>query len=199
MDDIELLLASRQLVYSVLARAYAEEPDEAMLDAIMDEQLDTARAIVSDGSDGERSQDELSDIRQHIVSAGGDGLSACVPDLRAQYVRIIVGPGTLHAAPWESRHTSHDRFHSRSAVLAVRDAYRRAGLLPERYRHVSDDFIGLEFDFMAKLARFALASYQAGDMPQCIDWLHQSERFLREHLLTWIGSLADAMQKHYGD
>ncbi|MDO4890905.1 MAG: molecular chaperone TorD family protein, partial [Coriobacteriaceae bacterium] len=129
-------------------------------------------------------------------AAANDG---SIASLRHDYVNIFVGPGTLKADPWESVHLSHTRALFQQELLPIRDAYRAAGFLPARYPHVQDDYIGLELDFLAKLAGAARAEWEAGNAAAAQERLAQSKAFLEEHLLLWIDSLAQAIEREYGD
>ncbi len=116
-----------------------------------------------------------------------------------EYVRIFIGPGTLKADPWESVHLTGRRVLFQPHVLEIRDAYHAAGFLPARYRKVSDDFIGIECDFMAKLAERALKSHRKGDDVARDEDLRTSQDFLTRHLSIWIDSLASRIEEGYGE
>ena len=116
-----------------------------------------------------------------------------------EYTTIFIGPGTCKAYPWESVHLSDIKALFQAELLPIRDAYRAAGFLPARYPHVQDDFIGLELDFLAKLADSALQACELGDDAAVRQRLAQSQAFLDEHLLRWIDSLAGAIEREYGN
>lgn len=203
MDETALLLANRCFVYAFLARGFAEEPDEGFLEVLAGDHLTDELGLVEDEFSAALDA-ALVRMRQCAagdVSAVEDGSAACgeerLAQLREEYAAVFVGPGPLLASPWESMHRTKKRVLFQASVLEVRDAYRAAGLLPERYGHVSDDFIGLEMDFMAKLAQMAFEARESGDKERCTQLLCQSRTFLDQHLLKWIGSLAKAIQAHY--
>lgn len=203
-ETVELVLASRQFVWGLIARGFAEEPDRAFAEIIASEHAFEEIALVED----EWSTDMAALFNAAVARLGAspketaESLEAEADELaraREDYTRIFVGPNTLLASPWETMHTTGKRVLFHRDVLSVRDAYRQAGFLPERYRHVADDSIGLECDFMAKLAADALTAFQEGEAERCQDRLLQSLTFLTDHLLRWIDSLADAMETHYPD
>lgn len=200
----ELVLANRQFVWGLIARGFAEEPDRAFADIIEGEHARDEVSLVEDDRSDEiaalftAAVGRLAESRQGATVPAGEGADE-LARAREDYTRIFVGPNTLLASPWETMHTTGKRVLFHRDVLSVRDAYRQAGFLPERYRHVADDSIGLECDFMAKLAADALSAFQKGEAERCQDRLLQSLTFLADHLLRWIDSLADAMETHYGD
>lgn len=193
----ELVLANRQFVWGVIARGFAEEPDGAFAEIVVSNHARDEVALV---------EDETTDA----LLAAYEGMAAffalppaerdaAIAEAREAYTRVFVGPNTLAASPWETMHTTGKRVLFHRDILSVRDAYRRAGFLPERYRQVADDAIGLECDFMAKLASDALAAFQEHDAQRYQDRLLQSLTFLTDHLLRWVDSLADSIETHYED
>ncbi|MDO4400890.1 MAG: molecular chaperone TorD family protein [Coriobacteriia bacterium] len=194
MDSETTLIAlvNRQFLYELLARTYAEEPDATYMDILR----------------AEHTRDELGlvahETTESILAAYDAALDALdsAEDLTAiqhDYVRIFIGPGTLKADPWESVHLSDTRALFQQELLPIRDAYRDAGFLPARYPHVQDDFIGLELDFMAKLAGAAKQEWETGNHDTARERLAQSRSFLNDHLLLWVDSLARAIENGYGD
>jgi len=193
MDSETTLIAliNRQFLYELLARAYAVEPDEQFLGILREPHTREEVGLVSH---------ELTDsILGEFSTAAAAANDGSIASLRHDYVNIFVGPGTLKADPWESVHLSHTRALFQQELLPIRDAYRAAGFLPARYPHVQDDYIGLELDFLAKLAGAARAEWEAGNAAAAQERLSQSKAFLEEHLLLWIDSLAQAIEREYGD
>ena len=189
-ETVTLVLAHRQFLWGLVARAFAEEPDEAF-------------AAVATGG---HAVDEVTLVddehTEPLAKAYGmmaTALTVAEPDLvdlRAAYTRLFVGPGTLACSPWETMHVTGRRTLFQPGVLAVREAYRAAGFLPARYPAVADDFIGLECDFLAKLAEAARKSFAAGDASRAAERLGQSTAFLDDHFLRWIDSLSAALDEH---
>lgn len=201
---MELVLANRRFIWGLIARGFAEELDRSFAEIVTSGHAFEEIALVND----EWSEDlvalfgaasaQLTGSLERVAGSP-EAEADALAQAREDYTRIFVGPNTLLASPWETMHTTGKRVLFHRDVLSVRDAYRQAGFLPERYRHVADDSIGLECDFMAKLAADALRAFQEGYDERCQDRLLQSLTFLTDHLLRWIDSLADAMEAHYGD
>ena len=189
-----LVLANRSFLYSLLARGFAGEADRGFLELLGQAHTREELELI----DHELNREIVSAYESVRAIAEGDTEEALVR-IRRDYVEIFVGPGTLKARPWETIHLNEAKALFQPELLPIRDAYRQAGFLPARYPHVQDDFIGLELDFMAKLAQAALDAWQAGDEACANERLEQSRRFLNEHLLRWIDSLADAIAREYGD
>lgn len=214
-EEIALILANRSFMYALLARAYAEEPDHSFVSLARGDHAYDEVMLIEDCFSDDLEKAYLS-CRRLLVD---DGFS--LQRLQQEYMRIFVGPATLKASPWETMHTNKKRVLFQPDVLKIRDAYRQAGFLPKRYPSVSDDFIGLECDFMAKLADRATHAFihggnALGDVDpsrakrqglagckevsvekQVRTCLEQSHGFLCDHLLRWIDSLADAICENY--
>ena len=110
---------------------------------------------------------------------------------KADYTRLFVGPAALPAPPWESVYTSHERLIMQPSTLEVRTAYRECGFQPALCRHVPDDHVALELDFLAALAKNALEAQGRADAEGVREALAASSRFLEEHLGVWVGPFAD--------
>ncbi len=186
----ELVLANRAFLYGLVARAFAEEPDEVFADILRGQHACDEVALVDDGFSPALTA-SFAAMVECLHTSGVDGL-------RAQYTRLFVGPGTLPCSPWETMHTTGKRVLFQAGVLDVRDAYREAGFLPARYPAVADDFIGLECDFLAKLAQDAYEAYGEGDSARLTLRLGQARSFLEKHLLKWIDGLGRAMEEQCG-
>ena len=193
MDSETMLIAliNRQFQYELLARAYAVEPDEQFLGILHEGHTRDEIGLIAH----ELTDSILSEFAEIVAAADASSIAS----LQHDYVNIFVGPGTLKADPWESIHLTNTRALFQQELLPIRDAYRAAGFLPARYPHVQDDFIGLELDFLAKLADAARAEWEAGNTAAAQERLAQSKAFLEEHLLQWIDSLAAAIEREYGD
>jgi len=190
-ENTLLVLSNRNYLYGLLARVFASEPDETLLQIVALEHTRLELGLVAN----ERTESILA-----AYDAVLEASTACdLASLRAEYTAIFIGPGTCKAYPWESVHLSDIKALFQAELLPIRDAYRAAGFLPARYPHVQDDFIGLELDFLAKLADAALQAYELGDEAGVRQRLAQSRAFLDEHLLRWIDSLANAIEREYGD
>ncbi len=190
---IELLLADRCFIYSLLHKLIGRAPDDEMLDLFLTEQTAQAFSILSDEEGDVLGKtplflDELKNDRAND--------SKFLDKLKSEYTRLFVGPLTLVAPPWESVYYNDDAMLFQASTLKVREFYRSFGLLPEGYPHVADDSLALELAFMTELSNRAMSAFTAGDDAELKKLLDGSARFLREHLLVWIPrflkKLADA-------
>ncbi|MCR5583797.1 MAG: molecular chaperone TorD family protein [Eggerthellaceae bacterium] len=188
-DTLELALANRAFLYALLARGYAEEPDEAYAHMFVSGHTRDEMGLVESGY-------TASIMSLYDALATRFAHPDAVKDIAEEYVRMFVGPYTLHANPWETVHLTGRRALFQPGVLDVRDAYRSAGFEPVRVRHVPDDFIGIEMDFLAKMAHRAWNQRHDADAA-FRDTLEKSYAFARDHVITWIGSLSESVVETY--
>ena len=189
-----LVLANRSFLYSLVARGFASEADQGFLELLEQAHTRSELELVDHGL-----TPEIASAYESVLEAIEGRMEDVLPRVRRDYVDIFVGPGTLKARPWETVHLGEAQALFQPELLPIRDAYREAGFLPARYPHVQDDFIGLELDFMAKLAQAALDAWQASDESVANERLIQSRGFLEAHLLRWVDSLASSIASEYGD
>lgn len=192
METMDLLLVNRRFMYAVLARAFCEEPDTLLLKILAGDHMSDEVSLLKEEG-WKEGIDLLRSLRGYVDDDGS------LRSLRGEYTKLFVGPQTLLAPPWESVHITGKRVLFLPEVLDVREAYREAGFLPARFPVVSDDHIGLELDFMEKLAQEAYEAWQARRSDECAKRLCQAESFLKTHLLCWIDDLAQSILTNYGE
>jgi TorA maturation chaperone TorD len=190
-ESIELVLTNRSFLLGMVARGFSEEPDQAFVDMLESEHAREEVALLQ--VDG---KDSLGPLFEQVLEAIPSEDAAS--DLAHEYVRLFVGPGTLKASPWETSYETGKRVLFQPNVLELRDVYRSAGFVPMRLRQVSDDFIGIECDFVAKLAEKTRKAFLEGDGSSVRVTLSQAYRFLGEHLLVWIGDFASSLDENDG-
>lgn len=101
-------------------------------------------------------------------------------------MRLFIGPEKVLAPPWESVYFNDERNIFQEQTLQVRQWYRQFGLEPEKLHSEPDDHVGLEFAFLAHLARLALEALERDDTAAFDQYLDAQRRFLVEHPLQWV-------------
>ena len=189
-DAVELLLANRLYLYTLLHRAFGCEPDAELLRALTAESAAQAFGLLSaeKGDILSRTGLFLESVREKISDP------VWLEEVKAEYMRLFVGPDKLVAPPWESVYRGEDAMLFQAVTLEVREIYRGFGLLPEGYPHVADDSLALELAFMEKLAERAMEDLRSGDEVGLDRLLESSEDFLAKHLLRWVPKFLERMQ-----
>lgn len=182
---VSAILDSRVSTYSMLARLFRCELDAEYL-----AKLRRMRCPVNTGNaDVDAGYKLLHSFLSHTWER-------TLEDASRDYLRVFIGSNTTgHAAayPNESVHTSADRLimqDARDEVLAV---YRAAGLESSDLWKAGEDHIACELEYMQVMSERAAKACKAGDMATTATALIAQHHFLDDHLLGWIGFLADAM------
>lgn len=188
-EAVEVLLSNRRFLYTFIGRAFASEPDDDLIDFILDSHTKHECSLL-DGKEGEGQA--LWDI---LASAASE--SKCAR-LRHEYTKLFIGPEKLPAPPWESVYVSGEPLIFQESTLAVRQAYRNAGFQTAGYPHVADDHIAIEFDFMAQLSAQLCTAQERGETQSMKEFLNIQAAFLDEHLGRWIDTFAQRLTEYDG-
>lgn len=184
-DAIAAALANRSFVYTYLWRAFAADPDEALLATVATDQATEECVILAgEGSCAVQEQRALAS-----AASAPDALEA----LKSDYTRLFIGPGKLPAPPWESVYVSGEDLLFQPSTLEVRDAYRKAGYQATGYPHEADDHLATELGFMEALAKDSQAAYDANDSEKLRLLLSQQTMFLAQHLNVWLPQFVERL------
>lgn len=182
---IAAALANRSFVYTYLWRAFAADPDEALLTAVASDQALEECAILA----GEESRAAQEQRALASTASASDALEV----LKSDYTRLFIGPGKLPAPPWESVYVTGEDLLFQPSTLEVRDAYRKAGYQATGYPHEADDHLATELGFMEALAKDSQAAYEAGDSEKLQLLLSQQTMFLAQHLNAWLPKFVERL------
>lgn len=195
IDQRELtqaLLSSRQAVYALLARLWAEALDEAAFAALVSSDWQSVLTLLDEeGGQGEASSDSLVQAYACIVEVAEQlGLER----LQSAFNWCFMGIGTK-VAPWESVYVVGERLIMQPCTLAVREAYAAAGFVACKKGSEPDDHVATECDFMAKLAERVSGTFVSGASQECGVAIAQSRAFLEEHLVLYAGDFTKAFEE----
>lgn len=179
------LLALRQTLYALTARAFAAEPDDAFAAWCATEGVRAAVDFLAQSSEDASATIDGEALAVSVARSVGDEA------IGIEYVKLFVGPGAPLAAPWESVYRNADGLLFQASTLAVRRAYRAAGFAAVGYPHEPDDHLGTELGFMEALAASTLRAWEAGDLARVRCNLQHQATFLEEHLAVWVGAFRD--------
>lgn len=184
-DALAAALANRSYIYTYLWRAFAADPDEALLAAIAsDEALEECLLFAGEGTRAASEQRALADL-----AAAPDTLEV----IKGDYTKLFIGPGKLPAPPWESVYVAGEDLLFQPSTLEVRDAYRKAGYQATGYPHEADDHLATELGFMEALSKDSQAAYDAGDSAKLRLLLSQQTMFLAQHLNVWLPQFVERL------
>lgn len=94
----------------------------------------------------------------------------------------------LHLVPYETFYTRDDKMVETGGANPVTNYYHEYGFKVEfeTARVVSPDHIGVELEFMYKLAIGQIEAIKNKDFESAEKLLKVQEKFLKEHILNWI-------------
>lgn len=184
-DAVASLLALRQTLYALTARAFAAEPDDAFAAWCATEGVREAVDFLAQNCEGAIAAIDGEALAVSVARSAGDRT------IGTEYTKLFVGPGAPLAPPWESVYRNADGLLFQASTLAVRRAYRAAGFAAAGYPHEPDDHLGTELGFMEALAASTLRAWEAGDLARVRCNLQHQATFLEEHLAVWVGAFRD--------
>lgn len=191
--DWNQVLVGEILTFGLIGKSFYVYPEKDWLQSLIEGDLFAEAPFASEQSDviaalatlrawGEQNRAGLTDV--------------AFDEIRVDYTRLFIGPGTVIAPPWESVHFSEERLTFQEQTLQVRDWYRRFGLRAEKIYHEPDDHIGLQLEFIAHLARLGLAAAEQNDEAALENAVKAQREFLSEHLFRWVTGWCDLVEKN---
>ncbi len=188
-STVEILLANRLYVYSLLYKVFAREPDIELLNLLTAESAGEAFALLGSGDD------TLARVPAFFAQLRGELNDEFVSEARGEFTRLFIGPIKLVAPPWESVYIGKESMLFQESTLAVRRFYQKYGLQPEGYPRVADDSLALELAFMSKLAERASTAFGQEKREELLNALTGSSEFLTKHMLVWIPRFLERMSE----
>jgi TorA maturation chaperone TorD len=186
MSEIEEILETRRNFYAFLSRIYVEAP---------------ARELAADLVNGKfqfqglKSLDintELFEgfrlLNEFMEKSKGKDIDVLYDDLVGEYTLLFVGPFRPPVEPYEAWWVSGRRLGE--PLVAVKQAYRKAGIAKSREYTDLEDHIGFELKFMLYLCEEELAATTPERLKEC---LKLQREFLDEHILNWVPIFCDAL------
>ena len=136
-EIMELLLANRFYLYSLLHKCFGREPDRKQLELLAGEQTGQSFALLG-GEVLKKVPAFLGELREDLKD----------PDFpeqaKREYRMLFIGPEEMPAPPWESIYMGEEAALFQETTLEVRQAYRAFGMQAEAYQRVPDDSLALE-------------------------------------------------------
>lgn len=191
-EAIEVLLANRVHLYELFHTVFGSEPTVGLLCLLSSPATSQAFALLSEKEDDIMAKMSSFVKKQETKYVSDPEYLSCV---KAEYTRLMIGPGRLIAYPWESACNGKENLLFQESTLHVRKAYLKYGYLPEQYPRVADDHIALELHFMARLSEMALGSFRKDDTKQLVQILKDQHVFMKYHLLNWLPKYVQNISK----
>lgn len=185
-EELVELMGMRANTYGLLARLFREEIDEAELRELQGMRFPTATGSARVDA-GYRA------LYEYLRTAWDDS----VTELAVDYVRTFIGHGVngySAAYPFESVYTSERRLMMQEARAEVLRTLRENGLKAGAWNE-GEDHVGLEMEFMQRMALRTADDLRAGDEAAAAGRLETQRAFARDHLLNWLPMLVSDMKR----
>ena len=185
MNELRELMKARQSVYDLLRCFFLQEPTEALVQALQEEN------VLKNLAGYHPELEEGVNLLGGVISS--PRVAQMVPDLLSEFTRLFVGPSPIPL--YESVYRSQSGLMMQEETLAVRKKYMEAGLVVHPDRSFPDDHIGAELEFVFYLCQKA---GEAQKMEELFPWLKLQQVFFQDHLNQWVPSLCDRLYEEAG-
>jgi TorA maturation chaperone TorD len=183
MDNIKQWLVERKTIYFILALLYDGKIDEA-LEIIRENDLLQHFADYIDNTLISVGSNKV--IKEIDENQANDDYRALILD---DYQRLFVGPNEILAPLWESVYKTKDKLLFGEIELEVRRFYNSVGL--DVKESEPSDYLPLQLSFMSRLC-----DTDDNNLGNINKNLIKQRDFLKEHLLLWISSWVEDVEKN---
>lgn len=181
------VLKRRMGTYSLLARLFRVEVDEAFLEELR-------RMAFPAAAENEEVARGYSLMAKYLAGTWENTLQ----QLAVDFTRVFIGYGMdsySAAFPYESVYTSERRLLMQDARDEILALYRAAGLEKDESWPESEDHLALELEYMAIHTRRALEALESGDEDEAYGNLLTQLHFMEDHLARWVPLMMEDMRK----
>ncbi len=182
----------RTNLYNLLTCVFGQLPDESLLGRIkssdLQELLDTCSQMENPGL-----KSGIDYVKSYIAGMESKSSEALLNELSVDRTRLLRAPGDRNLKPPYEGLYQNDKY-TGASVLQLKNFYREAGLLPDEAVTEPPDYLCVELDFMHQLCHRESEQWLSGANGTAT--LAIEERFLREHLGSWVGEFCAQAEKY---
>lgn len=180
------LLIFRQGYYNLLVSLFWKEPSGELLLSLSDgmrERIDASRNLHPLLAEG------WEEIDHFLRETPPEHLAETVAD---EYTRLFIGPYGAEVNPYESFYLT-GRLLDRPLVN-IRTFLKAVGIERQEGYSEPEDFLAFELEVMGWL----IGRQTAAAQPEETRWLQHQADFLKEHLLVWVPTCAEDIERAQG-
>lgn len=175
MQDLILLFEMRASVYGLLSSLYLSPPDESLLTGMRSPAFLAEWPLGRGDVDVETGLARLEKALPAVTAAS----------VREEFWRLFGTLGPADAHPWQSVYLDRERVPFGEETLRIRALFAQFGLASVQSGRHPDDHIGLELEFLARLAARTAEFLAGGDEAGASRARDGQRTCLEEHLLRW--------------
>ena len=184
MDNVKQWLVERKTIYFILASFYGGEI-KLGLDILKEIHLLQNFANYSHNKLLSTGASEV--IKEIDENKNNNEYKDLILD---DYQRLFVGPNDILAPLWKSVYKTKDKLLFGDTELEVRKFYNSVGLGVKESEPA--DYLPLQLSFMSRLCNIA----EKDNLEDINENLVKQRDFLKEHLLSWISSWVEDVNKN---
>lgn len=187
LGNIAAAMGERSGFFRLLSSLYFKEVDDDFIAALkaLPAELSQEEGMLGEG---------FAELRGFMAHKGPDPRT----DLACDYARVFLAAGMFEGdagCPFESIYTSEDKLIMQEARDEVRAIYLQNAVNVDESLHLPEDHLSFELEFLAIMGDRAADSARKGDAGALLANLRVQRDFEDEHLLNWIGDLAERVEE----
>ena len=186
-------LAALRFWYSLFGRAFAAEPDAAVVACFSGQLARDAWDVALDAALGTAAESLLTSVDLEELLDAGVALT------QGEYTRVFLSPAHAQVPLWESVYVSPSHSLFTGDTLTVRECYRSCGYKALGDGKLPDDHVSTELYFVAALLGEGLACMQASDVAGADRRARTRARFLDGHPLKWLDDFVARLEHEFPD
>ena len=186
------IAGGRANLYDLLVGVFGHLPDKNLIMKIKSRGLQNLLDSCY-GLDNSRFKSGVDYIKSYQSNMELKPDEEILTELSVDRTRILRATGhTNLKPPYEGLYKNNENIGA--SFLEVKGFYRKAGLLPDETVHEPPDYLCIELDFMKNLCRREQAQWSSA--VGVTETVANEEKFLREHLGSWVGEFCSQAEKH---
>lgn len=190
--EMQETFLSEELFFGLLGKILYQEPDRAWYQSLLDEDVFSEVPFGGSQPDTIKGLKLIQDWKAKNHGITDKSYEAITND----HLHLFIGVGTVLAPAWESVYFNPGRLIFQEETFKVRNWYGRYKLQVKNKNKEPDDHIGLEFLFIAHLAKQGLEALEKQEQAEAEALFQAQKDFLSEHLLRWGSAWCDQVDKH---
>jgi len=182
----------RAKIYDLLLRVFASVPKNALVQELREDSfkdfLETCYALGNI-----KIKYGIEHIKAYCSTIQSRTSEDILNELSVDRTRLLQGTGDRNLKPpYESLYKADKN--RAGTTQAVKNSYRKAGLLPDENICEMLDYVGVELDFMYQLCLREVKQWSSGKDASAT--LNCEKEFLQEHLGSWVGKYCAQAEKY---
>jgi putative dimethyl sulfoxide reductase chaperone len=183
---------SEELFFGLLGKILYKDPDQAWYKTLLDEDVFSEVPFGGSQPDTVKGLKKIQEWKEKNHGLTEKSFEA----IKSDHLYLFIGVGKVLAPVWESVYFNPARLIFQEETFKVRNWYGRYKLQVKNKNKEPDDHIGLEFLFIAHLAKQGLEALEKKEHAEAEALFQAQKDFLSEHLLKWGAVWCDLVDEH---